>query len=126
VLTASFFWSLSGLVLAAVSVIFLLKDLKNGVIYTIVGAGWLRERKVAIKRQQSPLLFKLIVSGVTICTAFTFVICLIVLVVSAATSTALLEVIDFWQAVLVIVPYSLVLMYVFDNISARVFAGWYE
>jgi hypothetical protein len=126
VLTASFFWSLSGLLLAAGSVIFLLKDLKNGRIYTIVGVGWFRERGVVIKREQSPLLFKLIVRGVTICTAITFVICLIVLVVSAATSTALLEVIDFWQAVVAIVPYSLVLMYVFDNISVRVFARWYE
>ena len=125
-LTASFFWSLSGLLLAAGSVIFLLKDLKNGRIYTIVGVGWFRERKVVIKREQSPLLFKLIVRGVTICTAITFVICLIVLVVSAATSTALLEVIDFWQAVVAIVPYSLVLMYVFDHISVRVFARWYE
>jgi hypothetical protein len=126
VLTASFFWSLSGLLLAAGSVIFLLKDLKNGRIYTIVGVAWLRERKVVIKREQSPLLFKLIVRGVTICTAITFVICLIVLVMSAATSTALLEVIDFWQAVVAIVPYSVVLMYVFDNISVRVFARWYE
>ena len=125
-LTASFFWYLSGLLLAAGSVIFLLKDLKNGRIYTIVGVGWFRERKVVIKREQSPLLFKLIVRGVTICTAITFVICLIVLVVSAATSTALLEVIDFWQAVVAIVPYSLVLMYVFDHISVRVFARWYE
>ena len=124
-LTASFFWSLSGLLLAAGSLIFLLKDLKSGRIYTILGVGF-RARKVVIKREQSPFLFKLIVRGVTICTAITFVMCPIVLVVSVATSTAILEVIDFWQAVLAIVPYSLVLMYVFDNISVRVFARWWD
>jgi hypothetical protein len=126
-LTASFFWSLSGLLLAAASLIFLLKSLKNGRIYLIgVDGTSYYEKKQVIRQEQSPFLFKLIVRGIAVCTAITFVTCLVVVVLSTATSIDFLKVAHRWQVIVAFVPYGLVLMYVFDNISVRVFASWWD
>lgn len=123
-LTASFFWSLFGLLLAVASLIFLLKDLKSGRIYLILGSGepYYDQKKVVISRERSPALFKLIIGGVVACTAITFVTCLIVLVVRIMSSIDFFQVAEHWQVILAFVPYSLILMYIFDNISIRVFA----
>jgi hypothetical protein len=119
-LSGSFFWSLSGFILAAVSLTFLLKDLKSGRVYLIYDEG-----KVVIKRERSPFLFKLIIGGVAICTAITFITCLIVLIVRVAASIDFLNTADHGLVIVAFIPYSLVLVYVFDNISVRVFARWW-
>jgi hypothetical protein len=123
VFTGSFFWSLSGLILAAVSLIFLLNDVKHGRISLISSSGTdYDNEKVVIRRERSPFLFKLIIGGVAICTAITFVTCLIVLIVKMAASIDFLNAADSGLVIVAFIPYSLVLMYVFDNISVRVFA----
>ena len=124
-LTASSYWSFFGVLLSASSTCFLLNDLKNRRTYLIVGGEDTSERKV-VSHKQSPLLFNIIVVGVAICTAFTLVTCLIVLLVSGVALAGLWEAMDSWQVVLAFTPFALVLMYVLQSISARVFTRWWD
>jgi hypothetical protein len=125
-LTASFYWFLSGVLLSALSTCFLLDDLKNRRTYLIVGVEDTAQRKVVIGHDRSPLLFQIIVVGVALCTAVTLVICLGALLVSRAASAGLLEAMDSWQVVLAFTPYSLVLMYVLGSISGRILTRWWD
>ena len=124
-LTASSYWSLLGVLLSAFSTCFLLNDLKNRRTYLIVGGEDTSERKVVIRHDRSPLLFNIIVVGVAFCTAFTLVSCLVVLV-SAVELARLWEAMDSWQVVLAFIPFVLVLIYVLQSVSVRVFARWWD
>jgi hypothetical protein len=121
-LTGGFFGSLSGILLSLFSTLFLLNDLKNQRTYMIVGGGATFERKVTIRRDRSPLLFKAKVAVTALCTALTLVMCLAVLIIGLANSTDLLQEMATWQVVSAFIPYSLVLLYVFESVSVRVFA----
>ena len=121
-LTASFYWSLSGIFLSLFSTLFLLNDVKHHRTYMIVGGGSFFERKATIRRDRSPLLFKTIVVGTVLCTALTVVICSVVLLVSVMTSMDPIKEMDSWKVVAVFIPYGLVMMYVLEGTSIRVFA----
>jgi len=123
-LTVSSYWSLLGVLLSAFSTGFLTNDLKNRRTYLIVGGEDTSERKVVIRHDQSPLLFNIIVVGVAFSTAFTLVTCLVVLV-SSVELTRLWEAMDSWQVVLAFIPIVLVLIYVLQSVSVRVFARWW-
>lgn len=125
-LTASFYWPLFGILLSAFSTCFLLNDLKNRRTYLVVGGEDTSEQKLVIRHHRSPLLFNLIVVGVALCTAFTLAACLVVLLVSAAASAGLWEAMKSWQVVLAFIPFALVLMYVLQSISVRVFSSWWD
>jgi hypothetical protein len=125
-LTAGFCWSLFGVLLSAFSTCFLLNDLKNRRTYLIVGGEDTSERKVVIRHDRSPLLFNIIVVGVALCTAFTLVSCLVVLLVSAVASAGLWAAMESWQVFLAFIPFTLVLMYVLQSISVRVFTRWWD
>jgi hypothetical protein len=118
--------SLFGVLLSAFSTCFLLNDLKNRRTYLIVGGEDTSERKVVIRHDRSPLLFNIIVVGVAFCTAFTLLTCLVVLLVSAVALAGLWEAMDSWQVVLAFIPFALVLIYVLQSISVRVFTRWWD
>jgi len=121
-----FYWSLFGVLLSACSTCFLLNDLKNRRTYLLVGGEDTSDRKLVIRQDRSPLFFNIIVVGVALCTAFTFVTCLGVLLVSAVTSAGLWDAMESWQVVLASIPFALVLIYVLQSISVRVFARWWD
>ena len=120
-LTANFYWSLVGILISVVSGLILLNDLKNCRVYVVVGGQGSFEKKVTIRRDRSPLLFKVIVTVIALCSAFMLVTCLLLLV-REVTSIDLLGTTDFRKLVAAFIPYGLVIMYVLDGLSVRLFA----
>jgi hypothetical protein len=119
-LTASFFCSLSGLILSAASVFFLLKDIKARCIYLIFD-----EEKTVIRRDKSPFLFKLVTEGIILCTAITFLTCLMVLMFKVANLYDFLKAAEHWQTILALIPYSLIFIYVLGHLSVKI-ANWWR
>lgn len=125
-LTTGFYWPVFGVLLSACSICFLLNDLKNRRTYFLVGGEDTSEQKLVIRHDRSPLYFNIIVVGVALCTAFTLAACLVILLVSGAASARLWEAMESWQVVLAFIPFALVLIYVLQSISVRVFTSWWD
>ena len=122
--TADFSWFLAQSLTSAISAFFLLNDLTKGRTYVIPGdRNSIDEKIVIISRGASPGLFFMLLGCIALCTAY-------MLVTGSLQLAAALTSIDItgWSRLspFVYIPHALVIAYVLQSISVRLFARWWD